>query len=67
MKIEIKNRPASEIPTADLIAELERRRPKSCAPCVNKSHIWFCASCFWGLPQPVKGMNNTDNFKESKL
>jgi len=36
-----------EIPTADLVIELNERRPVSCQPCINKSKNWYCAGCFW--------------------
>ena len=47
-----------EIPTADLIAELERRRPKDC----QKSNCTgSCYSCIWDIHEFGK-----DNFKEAK-
>jgi len=45
-----------EIPTADLIAELERRRP--CKKCVTQSDM-RCVSCVWSA---VYSMNKKDNF-----
>lgn len=50
-----------EIPTADLIAELERRRPLICSKCDNRGFM-HCDECYWDT-QP-SGMK--DNFKEAK-
>jgi len=54
-----------EISTADLIAELERRRP--CKRCESWRHNSTpCMSCFWkGLWNMGEALH-TDNFKEAK-
>ena len=50
---------ASGLSTADLIAELEKRRP-DCYSCLNQHSRW-CFKCRWdGL------IKNEDNFKEAK-
>jgi len=51
-----------EIPTAEFIAELERRRPErgpngNCLKCDNQAH-GACLQCIWNNP--------VNNFKESK-
>ena len=55
----------SDIPTQNLIAELERRRP--CKRCEHWRHNSTpCMNCFWkGLWNMGEALH-TDNFKEAK-
>ena len=55
--IRIRNRPASEISTAELIAELGRRRP-DCKKCEYWRFSCEDLNCIWFMP--IK----KDNFKE---
>ena len=48
------------IPTADLIAELEKRRP--CERCVSGPYGECCAPCLWN----DLDFSGKDNFKPSK-
>lgn len=52
-----------DVPTADLIAELERRRP--CKKCKHLVSIdKQCQGCMWLFADEMG--NKTDNFKEAK-
>ncbi len=50
-----------EVPTADLIAELARRRP--CERCANTNSV-MCIRCNWCAVWHFK--DYTDNFKEAE-
>ena len=55
-----------EYSTADLIAELERRRPKCSAETCEHMGSEVCGVCIWGVF--IGELNGTikDNFKEAK-
>jgi len=59
IKASIRNRPAYEIPTDDIIAELERRRPTDCMKCKKRGPN-NCEECYWD----VAPSGNKDNFRE---
>ena len=52
-----------EIPTADLIAELGKRRP--CARCARNGGQ-KCGSCFWHHAFMLVASRDNDNFKEAE-
>ena len=55
-----------KVPTADLIAELEKRRPKCSAETCEHMGSEVCGVCIWGVF--IGELNGTikDNFKEAK-
>ena len=54
----------SDIPTQDLIAELERRRPKCSAETCEHIGSELCGSCIWGVFIGEESGSIKDNFKE---
>ena len=54
---------AVEIPTSDLIAELEKRRHELCPKCANGKSV-LCVECVWA--GVYRAYRKDDNFKEAK-
>ena len=52
-----------EIPTSDLIAELEKRRHELCPKCANGKSV-LCVECVWA--GVYRAYRKDDNFKEAK-
>ena len=55
-----------EISTADLIAELEKRRPSGCPNKCEYLGSEFCGACIWVAFIGEEKGAITDNFKEAK-
>lgn len=53
-----------DIPTADLIAELEKRRP--CVRCQSETDLKICSLCFWMKIFVLAHGTENNNFKEAK-
>ena len=66
MTKEIYRRALEMATTADLIAELERRRPKCSAETCEHIGSELCGLCVWGIFIGEPNGTVKDNFKEAK-
>ncbi len=54
-----------DIPASDLIAELEKRRPKGCPDKCKHLGSQLCGGCFWNFLIGENSDTIKDNFKEA--